>query len=187
MKVIVQKEKNKWKLSSPAVGMFSPRIQPDSWVGPGMKIGVMYILNKEYPVEVPDGVSGWVEKLFNDNRIYPLDYGETIVNLIKDQKDSKQSELKIGSGEKDDKSKNTKPVLSPTDGVFYNKPHPDEPAYVKIGDTVKGGDVLGLVEIMKCFNKILNPLKSKGIIKEILVEDAMEVKFGQKLFLIKPI
>ena len=45
-------------------------------------------------------------------------------------------------------------LLSPLPGTFYRKPAPDKPAYKEDGDTVKEGDVIGLIEVMKSFNEV---------------------------------
>lgn len=45
-------------------------------------------------------------------------------------------------------------LLSPLPGTFYRKPAPDQPAYKEDGDTVKEGDVIGLIEVMKSFNEV---------------------------------
>lgn len=69
-------------------------------------------------------------------------------------------------------------------GVFYRKPAPDKPSYVDVGDEVTKGQVLGLLETMKVFQKIKSP--SKGKIKEILAENENTVKDGQVMFVIEP-
>ena len=45
-------------------------------------------------------------------------------------------------------------LLSPLPGTFYRRPSPDKPAYKENGDTVKSGDVIGLIEVMKSFNEV---------------------------------
>jgi acetyl-CoA carboxylase biotin carboxyl carrier protein len=45
-------------------------------------------------------------------------------------------------------------LLSPLPGTFYRKPAPDKPSYKEDGDTVKEGDVIGLIEVMKSFNEV---------------------------------
>ncbi len=66
---------------------------------------------------------------------------------------------------------------APMIGVFYAAPSPNDPPFVKVGQTVKAGDTLGIIEAMK----IMNPLEAtqSGIIEEILVENGDVVQFGQ--------
>ena len=68
-------------------------------------------------------------------------------------------------------------------GTFYRKPSPDDPAFVKVGDSVKKGDTLCIIEAMKVMNEIQSEIS--GEIVEILVEDGSSVEFGQLLFKIR--
>ena len=72
---------------------------------------------------------------------------------------------------------------SPMVGTFYRKPSPDDPAFVKVGDSVKKGDTLCIIEAMKVMNEIQSEIS--GEIVEILVEDGSSVEFGQLLFKIR--
>ena len=72
---------------------------------------------------------------------------------------------------------------SPMVGTFYRKPSPDDAAFVEIGDIVKKGDVLCIVEAMKVMNEIQSDVAGEVI--EILVEDSTSVEYGQTLFKIR--
>ena len=74
-------------------------------------------------------------------------------------------------------------VASPLVGVFYVAPSPSEPPYVKVGDTVKKGDTLCLVEAMKTMNEIKAPID--GVIKQVQIEDGELVEFNQSMILIQ--
>ena len=65
-------------------------------------------------------------------------------------------------------------------GVFYAAPSPNDAAFVSIGDTVKKGDVLCIVEAMKLMNEII--AEEDGVIAEICVENGQVVEYGQPLF-----
>ena len=73
-------------------------------------------------------------------------------------------------------------VKSPMVGTAYVRPSPDADAFVKVGDKVKEGDTILLVEAMKTFNPITAP--KSGKIEQILVDDAQPVEFGETLFII---
>ncbi len=75
-------------------------------------------------------------------------------------------------------------IRSPIVGTFYRAPSPDAEAYVDIGDTIKPGDVLCIVEAMKLMNEIESDIS--GEIVKILVDNAKPVEYNQVLFLIKP-
>lgn len=71
-------------------------------------------------------------------------------------------------------------VLSPIVGTFYASSSPSKPAYVKVGDKVKQGDVLCIIEAMKVMNEIT--CQYSGEIVEILVENEDMVEYNQPLF-----
>ena len=73
-------------------------------------------------------------------------------------------------------------VKSPMVGTVYTRPSPDADTFVSVGDKVKEGDTIVLVEAMKTFNPITAP--KSGKIEEILVEDSQPVEFGEALFII---
>lgn len=76
-------------------------------------------------------------------------------------------------------------VLSPMVGTFYKAPSPEAPPYVQIGDMVKPGQALCIVEAMKLMNEIESEVA--GRIIEILPQNAQPVEFGQVLFRIEPV
>jgi len=71
---------------------------------------------------------------------------------------------------------------SPMIGTFYRSSTPDQPPFIKVGDTVQKGDVLCIVEAMKLFNEIESEVDGK--IVKIMIEDAQPVEYDQVLFLI---
>ena len=73
---------------------------------------------------------------------------------------------------------------SPMVGTFYRKPSPDDPEFVKVGDNIKKGDVICIIEAMKVMNEI--QAEQSGQIVEILAEDSNSVEYGQALFKIRP-
>lgn len=73
-------------------------------------------------------------------------------------------------------------VKSPLVGTFYSASTPDSAPFVKVGDTVKKGQVLGIVEAMKLMNEIESEFD--GVVKEIQIENEQVVEYGQPLFVI---
>ena len=72
-------------------------------------------------------------------------------------------------------------VKSPMVGVAYLSADPDSPAYVKVGQHVKAGDTLLLIEAMKTFNEIKAP--KSGVIKNIVALNSQPVEFGDHLLI----
>jgi acetyl-CoA carboxylase biotin carboxyl carrier protein len=75
-------------------------------------------------------------------------------------------------------------VKSPIIGTFYRKPSPDKGPFVEVGDAIKEGDVLCVIEAMKLFNEIESEVSGK--IVKVLVDDSSPVEFDQPLFLVDP-
>ncbi|WP_373818967.1 acetyl-CoA carboxylase biotin carboxyl carrier protein [Glaesserella sp.] len=74
-------------------------------------------------------------------------------------------------------------VLSPMVGTFYRSPSPEAKPFVEVGQSVKVGDSLCIVEAMKMMNRIESD--KAGVVKAILVNDGEAVEFDQKLFIIE--
>lgn len=75
-------------------------------------------------------------------------------------------------------------VKSPIIGTFYRKPSPDKDLFCEVGDSIKEGDVLCIIEAMKLFNEIESEVSGK--IVKVLVDDSSPVEFDQPLFLVDP-
>lgn len=73
-------------------------------------------------------------------------------------------------------------VKAPMVGTFYRAPNPGAAPFVEVGQTVKEGDPLCIIEAMKLLNEI--EADKAGVIKEILVENGEPVEYGQPLFII---
>jgi acetyl-CoA carboxylase biotin carboxyl carrier protein len=75
-------------------------------------------------------------------------------------------------------------VKSPIIGTFYRKSSPDKPSFVEVGDSIKEGDTLCIIEAMKLFNEIESEVS--GTIVKVLIDDSSPVEFDQPLFLVDP-
>ena len=75
-------------------------------------------------------------------------------------------------------------VKSPMIGTFYRSASPDKPPFVAVGDSIKEGDTICIIEAMKLFNEIEAELTGK--IVKVLVDDATPVQYDQPLFLVDP-
>lgn len=78
---------------------------------------------------------------------------------------------------------NEKLVCSPLVGTFYAAPSPGAKPFVAVGDWVKKGQVLGIIEAMKLMNEIES--EHEGVVEAVLVEDESVVEFNQPLFRIR--
>ena len=93
---------------------------------------------------------------------------------------SNREDYEIPKVEKKEEKTAGKIITSPMVGTFYMKPSPNSDPYVKVGQKVKKGDVLCIIEAMKLMNEI--EAEFDGEIKEILVKDGESVEYGKPLF-----
>jgi acetyl-CoA carboxylase biotin carboxyl carrier protein len=75
-------------------------------------------------------------------------------------------------------------IKSPIVGTYFSAAGPDAPPYVKVGDHVKTGQVLCIIEAMKLMNEIESDVN--GVVARLLVENGLPVEYGQPLFAIRP-
>ncbi|HMB55785.1 MAG TPA: acetyl-CoA carboxylase biotin carboxyl carrier protein [Arenimonas sp.] len=73
-------------------------------------------------------------------------------------------------------------IRSPMVGTYYASPNPDSPPFVKVGQTVKAGETLGIIEAMKMFNPIEADVS--GTVRAVLVESGQPIEFDEPMFVI---
>lgn len=76
-------------------------------------------------------------------------------------------------------------IKSPMIGTFYRSPSPDKPLFVNVGDEVRVGQVVCIIEAMKLFNEIESDVS--GRVVKVLAENASPVEYDQPLFLVEPL
>jgi acetyl-CoA carboxylase biotin carboxyl carrier protein len=77
-----------------------------------------------------------------------------------------------------------KEIKSPMVGTFYRSANPEKPAYAEVGQKVKKGDVVCIIEAMKLFNEIESEIS--GTIVKVMIDNAQPVEYDQPLFLVEP-
>tara|TARA_B100000579_G_scaffold437867_1_gene469572 strand:+ start:2896 stop:3342 length:447 start_codon:yes stop_codon:yes gene_type:complete len=103
---------------------------------------------------------------------------------VDSQKTTKETSDKDLNLEKNLETRKIKPeniVKSPMVGVAYLSPDPESPPFIKVGQHVKQGDILILIEAMKTFNEVKAP--KSGIIKEIVVLNSQPVEYGDEIII----
>ena len=118
--------------------------------------------------------------------------GEESVRLVKNKPSSyvqEVSQIPLSEGKKDEEEKidslaaeEGHTLVSPMVGTFYTAPAPGAKPFVSIGDEIKEGDIICIVEAMKMMNEIKSDISGK--VTSILVENTEPVEFGQSLFVI---
>ncbi|MDR3323667.1 MAG: acetyl-CoA carboxylase biotin carboxyl carrier protein [Zoogloeaceae bacterium] len=92
------------------------------------------------------------------------------------------SSVNLDDEEDEDDTPEGHTVKSPMVGTFYRSPSPGSNAFVEVGQAVKQGDTLCIIEAMKLLNEI--EADASGVVKAILVENGQPVEFGEPLFII---
>lgn len=90
---------------------------------------------------------------------------------------------KVDAAPQEDTSKYIE-VKSPMIGTFYRRPAPEKPCFIEVGDMIKKGDVICIIEAMKLFNEIEAEISGK--IVKVLVDENSPVEYDQPLFLVDP-
>jgi acetyl-CoA carboxylase biotin carboxyl carrier protein len=177
-------------LGSPAVGRygFAPRVG-EVVVG-GSRVGRLSSLGRTVELIVPRGVTGRVAERQLATRSDPVEYGQVLLRLVPvEASDVGEGIITKAQELTRDLPEGSFAVTSPTHGMFYRRPRPDEPAYVETGQIVEEGTTLALVEVMKCFSAITyggEELPSRAEIVELRAQDGAEVETDQILFVVRP-
>jgi biotin carboxyl carrier protein len=178
-------------VASPVVGLADLTLHTGVFLNRYDSVLTMVVLGRRHVLRLPRDVQGWVVQAFIGNALTPVGFDAPLLRL--DPRIGAEARVAQsaggGSGNPDDSAGDNLVVKAPTEGIFYRRSAPDTPPFVEVGGTVTNGTVLGLIEVMKCFNQIAygGPgLPETGTVSRILVQDAAEVHFGQPLFWIRP-
>ena len=188
LKAIANTVESQTRILSPAVGFCSLAPNPETYLPIGAFIGKLTILNTNINLYLPTDVFGktLIEK--DRDKIFPVEYKQELFRLIPENIRSNIELKKIQNITKDKNGLEAGFVIRASiAGIFYSRPSPDAPAYVKAGQKITKGKILGLIEVMKTFNHIVFQGMDKsdsGIVKKVLCDDAQEVKMGEALFVL---
>ncbi len=106
------------------------------------------------------------------------------VQMIQQPEDNQSAPVAAEAKPSSDEDSKYVTVKSPIIGTFYRKSAPEKPPFVEVGDSIKEGDVLCIIEAMKLFNEIESEINGK--IVKVLIDDSSPVEFDQPLFLVDP-
>lgn len=124
-------------------------------------------------LDFPDGTK--IDMSKNEEKVKIVETVASLEEIANEHKKSNNTALE-STVSKDNGNVMTSPMV----GTFYLKPSPNAEPYVKVGQKVKKGDVLCIIEAMKLMNEIES--EYDGIVEEILVKDSESVEYGKPLF-----
>ncbi|HEX5044268.1 MAG TPA: biotin/lipoyl-containing protein [Candidatus Polarisedimenticolaceae bacterium] len=178
------------RVLAPAVGLWSAHPTAGALLSPGARVGTLTQGNRRRPLLLPAGISGRIVSPLPRDRVLPVDYGTLLFEL------APLTAEELHPAEAADRTRHpagmelpegARAVVSPTDGVFYRRPGPGAAAYVEVGQTVRAGQAVGLVEVMKTFNQVVYggpDLPERATVLEVRAEDGAEIRAGQVLLLV---
>ena len=131
--------------------------------------------------EMPKSKKGFVEPIVHNIHVPPTTEVPMQIPVVAPKVDAVAP---AKAAEEVDENINYIEVKSPMIGTFYRRPSPDKDPLKDVGDMIKEGDVVCVIEAMKLFNEIEAEIKGK--IVKFLVEDNTPVEYDQPLFLVDP-
>lgn len=178
---------------SPGVGLYDLAPAAGTYLTPGSFVGYLTVMRRYFHLLVPEGHHGVVTHLHVANRKQRVEYGQPLFTVSPMAETGLKTEFERMDAETPTAEEGIPEgmfgVRSPTDGIFYSRANPQSPPYVEVGAEVSRGDVLALVEVMKCFNPIVYPgepeFPARGRIVRVIPRDTTEVKHGSILFIIQ--
>jgi biotin carboxyl carrier protein len=177
------------RILAPAVGRWVDLPPAAALVGAGTRLGRLVTLNRSRELVMPAGVSGLIEGI-SAAREVDVEFHEplfTVREVGVDEAEGEQESRAASGGA--DLPDGAFAVTAPTDGVFYSRPSPDAPPFVAVGATVRAGEAVGLVEVMKTFNQIAYGgagLPEQAKVVEVRCADGEEIHAGQLLVVVAP-
>lgn len=177
---------------SPAVGVADGVPRTGIYLNPLDRILTIRALRQRFSLLIPRDRQGRIVEAMIPNASTPVDFGQPLLRLDPRAAVEGGGAVAGAAGaavSAEAAAAGAIEIPAPSEGIFYRRSSPDSPPYVEEGSPVAAGTILGLVEVMKCFNQIAygGPgLPEKGEVVRILAEDAAEVEFGQPLFWVRP-
>lgn len=185
---LVRQPDGKLRLETPTVGLYRGAPPTGSLVAAGNSIGQLEILGILHHLVAPAGAAGLV--LAHDGpRLArrPVGHGDLLVALDPDA--GLAPGASAASAGASVAGHGTLVFRAPTSGRFYTRAGPGKPPLVQVGDTVRGGQAIALIEVMKTFSRLHyggDGLPDPARVKAILVRDEEDVAAGDPLLELEP-
>jgi acetyl-CoA carboxylase biotin carboxyl carrier protein len=185
---LVREPEGKLRLEAPTVGLYRGAPPPGSLVAAGATIGQLEILGVLHHLVAPAGATGLV--LAHDGpRLTrrPVGHGDLLVALDPDAGLTPKATTTAASSTQT--GHGTLVYRAPTSGRFYTRTGPGKPPLVQVGDTIRGGQAIALIEVMKTFGRLHyggDGLPDPARVTAILVRDEEDVAAGDPLLELEP-
>ncbi|MGD8316349.1 MAG: hypothetical protein PVH21_10100 [Myxococcales bacterium] len=179
-------EEDASELLAPSVGIFKAAVEKGQWVSPGQLLGTIEVLGVQHRLLAPNGLTGRVSRHRAEgvSRV-PVQYGDSLFTVV--------AESLVGAtAPQPDRPPEQEGALSfvaPMSGRFYSRPSPNEPPFVEQGETIRKGQTVGLLEVMKTFNRLVyggDALPEQALVERFVPEDGDDVARGDVLLVLAP-
>lgn len=166
------------ELLSPRVGVFTAKVALGELVSSGQSVGTIEVLGVLRELTVPAGVAGRVSGRVGGGRSrVPVQYADALLTV---STASMASVAELGSSVTAEQG-GALAFTAPMSGRFYSRPSPTEPPFVSVGDLVQRGQTVGLLEVMKTFNRLVyqgDSLPDEAKVEKIVPNEGDDVVRG---------
>lgn len=187
LEAIARRVDGEIELLSPAVGSWRGYPPASSIVTPGGSVGELEILGVLHRIVAPEGAAGVVTPAERRLGEIPLAYGD--IMLVLDPEGAVAAGREVATGAREATDDLGLVLQSPLSGRFYARPSPDKQAFVQPGDVVTTGQTVGLLEVMKTFNRITyggSGLPERARIVAIVPGDEADLDAGDPILRLEP-
>ncbi len=170
------------EVRSPGVGLWRGHPPMGAVIRPGETLGALEILGALHPLRAPiQAVGQVVARPASSLARVAVEYGQVLLVL-----DPRAGHLPTGAVEEATAAvtEGGRFFLAPMSGRYYARPAPDKPPFVVVGQVLKAGDTVGLLEVMKTFNRITyggGDVPDKGRVKRVIPADGDDINAGDPI------
>jgi acetyl-CoA carboxylase biotin carboxyl carrier protein len=171
-------------LLAPSVGIFTPAVTKGEIVSSGQLVGTLDVLGVLHELTVAEGVAGRVTQCAGGGRSrVPVQYGDALLAIsIASTGELAAATSATGAGTEDAPA-----FVAPMSGRFYIRPSPTEAPFISVGDTVQRGQTVGLLEVMKTFNRLVyqgEALPEEAKVEKIVPNEGDDVVRGDVILIL---
>lgn len=171
----------RWHERVDGVGGWTAAVVPGDVVRPGQVLGQLELLGVVHALVASAGASGRVLAVAGDGKVRtPVDHGALLVEL---DRTAGVAEVAAGASGAAATATGELTIRAPSSGRFYGRPGPGKPAFIAVGDALRPGQTVGLLEVMKSFHRVTagDDLPAAARVTAIVVADDADVDAGAVL------
>jgi acetyl-CoA carboxylase biotin carboxyl carrier protein len=189
IELLLEDADGKRVLRSSGVGHFIAALRAGSPAAPGDLLGLLCVLGREHELRLPPAAGTCIVRpREGDVRRLDVGYGDVLFELEAFAPGAGHGLAGSASGAVD--GAGGLPVPATQTGRYYDRPAPDRPPFVRVGDELHAGQPIGLIEVMKTFNQLVygGPgLPARARVLALRCANETEVRRGQELLRVEPL